>query len=347
VGPLARAAPGPAHAGHVSDLFRRLHLPVKPRLPGFGGTTGWLNSRPLTAADLHGKVVLVQFWTYTCINWIRTLPYVRAWTEAYGGHGLVVVGVHTPEFGVEQDVENVRLAARQFGLGYPIALDNGYAVWNAFGNHSWPAVYIADGGGRIRHEHFGEGAYERSEQVIRQLLADAGGVDVPEHSAPVDAQGIEAPADWDDLRSPETYLGLARAEGFASPGGGVLDQTRVYAAPPHLHLNEWALTGNWTLGGEEAVLNQANGRIALRFHARDVNLILAPRSDGSPGRFVVRLDGGQPDAASGSDVAEDGTGVLDEARLYQLIRQPVPVFERSFEIEFLDAGVAAFCFTFG
>jgi thiol-disulfide isomerase/thioredoxin len=332
---------------NVSDLFQRLPLPVKPRLPGFGGATGWLNSEPLTQADLDGKVVLVDFWTYTCINWIRTLPHVRAWAETYGGHGLLVVGVHTPEFGLEHDIDHVRRAARRFRVGYPIAVDNVYAVWNAFGNQYWPAVYIADAEGRIRHQHFGEGGYERSEQVIRQLLADAGAVDVPPHVAPVDAQGIEAPADWDDLRSPETYLGLARAEGFVSPGGGVLDQPRVYVVPPHLHVNEWALTGNWTLGREDAVLNQANGRIDLRFHARDLNLILAPGRDGSPVRFLVRLDGQQPDGAHGLDVTGDGTGVVTEPRLYQLLRQPAPICDRSFEIEFLDAGVAALCFTFG
>jgi thiol-disulfide isomerase/thioredoxin len=332
---------------NASNLFQRLPLPVKPRLPGFSGATGWLNSEPLTPADLHGKVVLVDFWTYTCINWIRTLPYLRAWAETYGDQGLVVVGVHTPEFGVEHDADNVRRAARHFRVEYPIAIDNVYAVWNAFGNHYWPAVYIADAEGRIRHQHFGEGGYERSEQVIRQLLADAGAVDVPQQPAPVDAQGIEAPAAWDDLGSPETYLGLERAEGFASPGGGVSDQPRVYAVPPHLHVNEWALTGNWTLRREEAVLNQANGRITSRFHARDLNLILAPGRDGSPGRFRVRLDGQQPDGAHGVDVAGDGTGIVTEPRLYQLIRQPVPICDRSFEIEFLDAGVAALCFTFG
>jgi thiol-disulfide isomerase/thioredoxin len=332
---------------NVSELFHRLPLGARPRLPGFDGATGWLNAEPLTPADLHGKVVLVDFWTFTCINWIRTLPYLRSWAATYGAHGVVVVGVHTPEFGLEHDVDSVRRAGRRFGIDHPVALDNDYAVWNAFANQYWPALYIADAEGRIRHEHFGEGGYERSEEVIRQLLAEAGAAGVPEHTPPVEPVGIEAPADWDDLRSPETYLGLAQAQGFASPGGGVFDQARVYAVPPHLDLNEWALNGNWTLGREDAVLNQANGRITLRFHARDVNLILAPPRDGSPVRFRVRLDGAPPEAATGADVDGDGTGVVREPRLYQLIRQSPPIGDRAFEIEFLDPGAAALCFTFG
>jgi thiol-disulfide isomerase/thioredoxin len=332
---------------NVSNLFQRLPLPTKPRLPGFAGATGWLNSEPLTSADLAGKPVLVDFWTYTCINWIRTLPYLRAWAGTYRDHGLVVVGVHTPEFELEHDIDDVRRAAQGFGVDHPIAIDNVYAVWNAFGNQYWPAVYLADAEGRIRHQHFGEGGYERTEQVIRQLLADAGAAGLPEPTSPAAAEGLEAPAAWDDLGSPETYLGLARAQGFASPGGGVFQQSRVYAVPSTLHLNEWALTGNWTLGREEAVLNQANGRIASRFHARDLNLILAPAPDRSPVRFLVRLDGQEPGQARGADVAEDGAGVVREPRLYQLIRQSPPIGDRTFEIEFLDAGGAALCFTFG
>ena len=331
----------------LSNLFQRLPLGARPRLPGFAGATAWLNTEPLTPAALEGKVVLVDFWTLTCINWIRTLPYVRAWAEAYGGHGLVVVGVHTPEFDLEHDVDEVRRAARHFRFDQPIAVDNDYAVWEAFANRYWPAVYIADAEGRIRHEHFGEGGYERSEEVVRQLLAEAGVADLPDRIPPVEAQGIEAPADWDDLGSPETYLGLGRSQGFASPGGGVFDQARVYAAPPHLDRNEWALTGNWTLRREEAWLNQANGRITLRFHARDVNLILAPGSDGSPVRFRVRLDGDRPGAAHGVDVTDDGAGVVRELRLHQLIRQSPPIGDRALDIEFLDAGVGALCFTFG
>jgi thiol-disulfide isomerase/thioredoxin len=331
----------------LSDRLHRLPLGARPRLPGFAGATGWLHSEPLTPGDLCDRVVLVDFWTFTCINWIRTLPYLRAWAETYGGHGLVVVGVHTPEFGLEHDIGEVRRAARDFGVAYPVAIDNDYAVWNAFGNQYWPAVYIADAEGRIRHEHFGEGGYERSEQVIRELLTEAGSVGLPDHTPFVAADGIEAPADWEELRSPEAYLGLARTEGFASPGGGVFDQARVYAAPPHLHLGEWALTGNWTLGREEAVLNQANGRITLQFHARDVNLILAPGVPGSSVRFVVRLDGRPPGAAHGVDVAEDGSGIVRELRLHQLIRQTSPIGDRGFEIQFLDPGVAALCFTFG
>ncbi len=331
----------------MSGLFDRLPLPVRSKLPGFTGATGWLNSEPLTPADLRGKVVLVDFWTFTCINWIRTLPYLRAWAETYGPHGVAVVGVHTPEFGIEHDVDSVGRAATRLRVDYPIALDNDYAVWQAFANHYWPALYIADAEGRIRHHHFGEGGYETSERVIRHLLADAGATDLPEGPAPVEVQGIEAPADWDNVGSPETYVGLAQAVGFASPGGGVPDEAHLYTVPSRLRINEWALAGRWTLRREAAVVNESNGSITYRFHTRDVNLILAPPTEDVPAHFRVRLDGQSPGNAHGLDVDDDGHGIVTEPRLYQLIRQPAPVNDRVFEIEFLDPGAAAFCFTFG
>jgi thiol-disulfide isomerase/thioredoxin len=332
---------------NVKRLFSRLHLPVESRVPTFAGATEWLNSEPLTPTALHGKVVVTDFWTYTCINWLRTLPYVRAWADTYGQHGLVVVGVHTPEFGVERDVDNVRRAVRDMGVVYPVAIDNDYAVWDAFANQYWPALYIADAQGSIRHHHFGEGGYEQSEDVIRQLLTDGGAVDLPDDAAPVAARGIELPADGHNLRSPETYVGLARSEGFASPGGGALHEPRVYTVPSRLHVNEWALAGSWTLGREEAVNNEAKGRIAYRFHARDLHLILVPPARQASARFRVLLDGQTPRDAHGLDVDEDGNGVVTEPRLYQLIRQRGHITDQLFEIEFLDPGAAALCFTFG
>jgi thiol-disulfide isomerase/thioredoxin len=317
------------------------------RLPGFEGATGWINSKPLVTDDLRRKVVLVDFWTYTCINWIRTLPYIRSWAGTYGPHGLVVIGVHTPEFQVEHEVEGVRRAAREMRVDYPIAIDNEYAVWNAFANQYWPALYIADSKGRIRHHHFGEGGYEKSEQVIRDLLTDAWGNELPEALAAVSTDGIEAPADWNNVGSPETYLGLARSDSFASAGGAFSDVAQPYAVPDQLLVNEWALDGIWTIGREEALLIEPNGRIALRFHARDVNLILVPPGKGSSARFRVSLDGQPPNASHGLDVDDDGNGLVREPKLYQLIRQPGHISDRRFEIEFYDAGTSALCFTFG
>ena len=332
---------------HVNQLFSHLHLPAESRLPKFTGATDWLNTPPLTPNELHGKIVAVQFWTYTCINWLRTLPYIRAWADQYGEHGLVVVGVHTPEFTVEHDIENVRRAAREMSVEYAIAVDNDYAVWDAFANRYWPALYIADAEGRIRHHHFGEGGYEQSERAIRRLLVDAGATDLPDQSAPVDAHGIEVGADWHNLRSTETYIGFARSEGFASPGGAAVDEPSVYTAPARLDDNEWALVGNWTFHREDAVCNEANGRIAYRFHARDLHLILVPPSPHESARFRVELDGRAPGAAHGVDVDADGNGTVTEPRLHQLIRQDGHITDRRFEIEFLDPGVAALCFTFG
>jgi thiol-disulfide isomerase/thioredoxin len=322
-------------------------LPIEGELPSLGGATAWLNSPPLSAADLRGKVVLIDFWTYTCINWLRTLPYVRAWAEKYREHGVVVIGVHTPEFSFEHDLENVRRAAKDMRVAYPIAIDNDYAIWSAFENHYWPALYLVDVQGRIRSHHFGEGAYEQSEMILQQLLAEAGIGGIAHELISVDAQGTEAAAAWGDLRSPENYLGDARTENFASPGGAVLDQPHVYAAPARFSLNQWALAGEWTVEREATLLNEANGRIAYRFHARDVNLVMGPASRGTSVRFRVFIDGRPPGEASGSDVDEQGNGTVSDQRLYQLIRQPGHIAERQFEIEFLDPGVEAYVFTFG
>jgi thiol-disulfide isomerase/thioredoxin len=303
-------------------------------LPGFDGATGWLNSEPLTAEGLRGKAVLVDFWTYTCINWLRTLGYVRAWAERYAERGLVVVGVHTPEFPFERDVDNVRRAVKDMRVEYPVALDSDYAVWRAFSNHYWPAVYIADAEGRIRHHHFGEGAYEECERIVQRLLREAGRDGIGDDLVSVDDEGFEAQADWANLESPETYLGYEQAQNQASHG-------------TPLRLNEWALAGDWTVESRAAVLNGAEGRIAFRFHARDVNLVLAPRAPGTSVRFRVRVDGDPPGDAHGLDVDEQGHGTVAEPRLYQLIREPGSIVDRTFEITFLAAGIGAYVFTFG
>src|SRR6266516_404019 len=324
-----------------------IHLPREGELPSLGGATAWLNSPPLSTADLRGHVVLVDFWTYTCINWLRTLPYVRAWAEKYRVHGVLTIGVHSPEFSFEHDLENVRRAARDMRVDYPIAIDNDFAIWRAFTNHYWPALYLVDAQGHLRYHHFGEGAYELSEMILQHLLAEAGIGGFAHELVSVDAQGAEAAADWDSLRSVETYVGDARTEHFASPGGAVLDKPRVYAAPARFSLNQWALAGDWTVEREATVLNKANGRIAYRFHARDLHLVMGPAARGTSVRFRVFLDGQAPGEAFGTDVDEQGNGTVTEQRLYQLIRQAKPFADRQFEIEFLDAGVEAFAFTFG
>lgn len=322
-------------------------LPVEGELPSLGGATGWLNSQPLSADSLRGKVALVQFCTYTCINWLRTLPYVRAWAEKYGGQGLAVVGVHTPEFPFEQDVDNVRLALKEMRVAYPVALDSDYAIWRAFENRYWPALYFIDARGRVRHHHFGEGEYEQSERVIQRLLAEAGAGGVGRELVSVDARGVEVAADWDSLKSPENYVGYERTENFASPGGATPDKGRAYDAPAQLGLNRWALAGDWTMGKGAAVLNKAGGRIAYGFRARDLHLVMGPAARGTSVRFRVTLDGQPPRAAHGVDVDEQGNGTVTEQRLYQLIRQPKPIADRRFEVEFFDAGAEAFAFTFG
>ena len=321
-------------------------LPVEGELPSFGGATGWLNSPPLTVDGLRGKVVLVNFCTYTCVNWLRQLPYVRAWAAKYSSLGLVVVGVHTPEFGFEHNLDNIRRALADVQVGYPVAIDNDYAVWGAFDNHYWPALYFADAQGRIRHHHFGEGEYQQSEMVIQQLLAEAGSADVGHELVSVDARGVEAPADWATLRSAENYTGYERTESFASPGGIVPGQPRVYSVPAQLRLNQWALSGDWTMGEQATRLNAADGQIVYRFHARDLNLVMGPAGRTSV-RFRVLLDGQPPGAAHGADVDEQGHGTVVGQRLYQLIRQPNQITERTFEITFPDPGVETYSFTFG
>jgi thiol-disulfide isomerase/thioredoxin len=313
----------------------------------FDGATGWLNSPPLTPDGLRGQVVLVDFWTYTCVNWLRQLPYLRAWAEKYAGHGLVVIGVHTPEFGFEHDPDNVRWALQDLRITYPVATDNDYAIWTAFDNHYWPALYFADAQGRIRHHHFGESEYQQSEMVIQQLLADAGSDGVPRDLVSVDPHGLEVAADWASLRSAENYTGYERTEGFASPDGIHPGQPHDYSAPPRLSLNHWALTGDWTMGEQATTLNTAGGQITYRFQARDVNLVTGPAAPGTPVRFQVRLDGQPPAAAHGADADDQGHGTVTGQRLYQLIRQPGTITGRTVEITFLDPGVQTFSFTFG
>jgi thiol-disulfide isomerase/thioredoxin len=316
-------------------------------LPRLQRATGWLNSPPLTEADLRGKVVLVDFWTYTCINWLRTAPYVRAWAEKYRHQGLVVIGVHTPEFEFEKESLNVRTSLTTLRITYPIAIDNDYGVWRAFRNQAWPALYFIDAQGRVRDRHLGEGEYEKSERLIRQLLAEAGR-DLPSGDlVSVAPGGAEATADWTSLKSPETYVGYERTANFASPGGARPDSRRTYTAPDRLRLNHWALSGEWTLRKQAIVLNESRGRIAYRFHARDLHLVMGPTARGTAVRFRVLIDGRPPGPAHGGDVDEQGNGTVTEQRLYQLIRQPYPIAERLFEIEFLDPGVEAFAFTFG
>jgi thiol-disulfide isomerase/thioredoxin len=321
-------------------------LPSEGRLPGFDGATGWLNSSPLSPADLLGKVVLVDFWTYTCINWLRTLGYVRAWAEKYEDHGLVVVGVHSPEFPFERDVDNVRQAAKDMSVEYPIALDSAYGIWDAFSNRYWPAVYIADAQGRIRHHQYGEGGYEECERVVQLLLREAGSDGVGEDLVSVPTEGFEVQADWTNLESPETYLGYEQAQNFASPGGAKRDELRAYVAPDVLKLNQWALSGDWTVERGAAVLNEAGGRIAFRFHARDVHLVMSP-ARGTSLPFRVLIDGEPPGDAHGLDVDEQGHGTLSQERLHQLIRERGSITDRTFEITFLAPGVEAYVFTFG
>ena len=325
-----------------------LELPIEGELPSLDGATAWLNTEPLTASSLRGRPVVVEFWTFTCINWIRTLPYVRSWYEKYRGDGLVVLGVHTPEFGVEEDVENVRRAAEEMRIGYPIAVDSEYRIWRAFDNRYWPALYFADADGQIRHHRFGEGEYEYSELVIQQLLEAAGADQVSPELVSIDATGIEAAADWSDLQSPETYVGYDRAENFVSPGGATRDQPTEYEVPDALRLNQWALAGDWTVGRQAVVLNEAGGRIAHRFHARDLHLVMGPAPGERTIPFRVSLDGKPPGSgAHGVDVDERGEGVVTQPRLYQLIRQRTGVAEHVFEITFLDPGIHVYVFTFG
>ncbi|CAE6755642.1 cytochrome c biogenesis protein DipZ [Paraburkholderia haematera] len=325
-------------------------LPVEGVLPTLNGAVQWLNSPPLTVQDLRGKVVLVDFWTYSCINCLRSLPYVKAWAQKYKDQGLVVIGVHAPEFAFERNVDNVKKAVHDLGVDYPVAIDNNYAIWRALNNQYWPAHYFVDGKGQIRYHHFGEGDYAESEKVIQALLIEAGHTNVSKVAVGLGgagAQGVEAAADNADMQSPETYIGYDRAENFASPGGEAQDKVHTYAAPSQLAVNDWGLAGAWTVGAEHATLTAASGRIVYRFHARDLHLVLGPDKDGKPVRFRVSVDGAAPGAAHGTDVTADGTGTVTEQRLYQLVRQSGDVADHTFSIEFLDPGVQAYAFTFG
>jgi thiol-disulfide isomerase/thioredoxin len=316
------------------SVFERLHM------PSLDGATGWLDSEPLGPSELRGHVVLVDFWTLTCINWLRTEPYVRAWSQAYRDDGLVVIGVHTPEFSFEHELDRVRQATKERGIDYPVAADNDYEIWSAFDNHYWPALYFVDADGIIRDHHFGEGRYEQSERLIQRLLG------VERELVSVEGVGVEAEADWDHLRTPETYLGYGRSEHFASPDGAAFGEPRAYELPARLRVNHRALAGEWTIGRENVVLDQAGGSIAYRFHARDAHLVLSPGAR-EPIPFRVRLDGEAPGPSHGVDVDEDGNGVLRDGRLYQLVREPDAVRERTLEITFLERGAEAYVFTFG
>ena len=315
-------------------IFERQHM------PSFAGATEWLNSEPLGPAELGGHVVLVDFWTLTCINWLRTEPYVRAWSQAYRDDGLVVVGVHTPEFSFEHEIDRVRRATAERAIDYPVAVDNDYAVWSAFDNHYWPALYFVDTDGVIRDQHFGEGRYEQSERTIQRLLG------VERELVSVEGLGVEAEADWNHLRTPETYLGHERSEHFASPNGASFLGRRAYAFPERLRLNHWALAGEWTIGRENVVLDEAGGSIAFRFHARDAHLVLSAGAR-EPIPFRVLLDGEPPGESHGVDVDEAGNGLLVDGRLYQLVRAHDAVRERTLEITFLEPGAEAYVFTFG
>ena len=350
-GAATMSAP-PDRPGLLRSIAHRLagdeaELPIEGHLPSFEGATGWLNSEPLTPDGLRGRVVLADFWTYTCINWIRTLPYVRAWAAKYADAGLTVIGVHTPEFGFERDLDNVVAHTRDFGVEYPIAIDSDYGVWRAFDNHFWPAVYIADGQGRIRYHHFGEGEYAMTEMVIQQMLHDAGAEPIDQELVSVEPRGLEVAADWQTLQSPETYVGYRQSSGFAQASSARFDDPYTYTAPGRLPLNYWGLEGDWTVAQHAGVVNEPGGRIAFQFHARDVNLVMGPASRGSSIPFRVFLDGQPAGDAHGTDIAADGSGTVDDQRTYQLIRQPGSITERRIEIEFLGAGVEAYCFTFG
>ena len=318
---------------------------VLDELSSLAKATAWINSPPLRAASLKGKVVLVQFCTFTCINWLRTLPYTRAWAHEYKSSGLVAIGAHTPEFAFEHDLNNVRRALAALNVDYPIAVDNEYGIWGGFNNQYWPALYLLDGNGRVRHHQFGEGGYAESEKMIQQLLMESGVQDVRRQPTPVEGRGIEAPADWPKLESAENYVGSERTEGFASPEGA--GGRRHYTFPRELRLNQWALEGDWTMEKGFIVLNKPNGRIAYRFHGRDLHLVMGPPTGAHPVRFRVLLDGQAVGDNHGGDVDEHGNGVATEQRLHQLIRQTQPIADRVFQIEFMDPGVEAFSFTFG
>lgn len=338
--PTSVAMSGAAANGHAASL------PVEDDMPPLTGAVEWLNSPPLTDEALRGKVVLVDFWTYSCINCLRAIPYVKAWAEKYKDQGLVVIGVHAPEFAFERNVANVKKAVADLHISYPVAIDNDYAIWRAFGNQYWPAHYFIDAKGRIRHHHFGEGEYDELEHVIQQLLSEAGKTGVSADLVAVHAAGAEAASDISDTKSPETYLGFNRSENFASPGGAVRGSSHVYTAGTP-QLNNWGLSGDWTIGGENATLNAPDGSVVYRFHARDLHLVLGPAPEGGPVRFRITIDGAAPGENHGSDTDADGQGVVTNQRLYQLVRQGGAIADHTFEIRFLDPGVQAYAFTFG
>ncbi len=339
-GPSMRLASNGARQGYRSSL------PIEGTFPSLDGALKWLNSEPLTAEQLRGKVVLLNFWTYSCINCIRAIPYVRAWAEKYKDQGLVVIGVHSPEFAFEKRIHNVERAIQNFAITYPVAIDNDFRVWRAFGNNYWPAHYFIDAEGRIRHHHFGEGEYQELERVIQELLAEAGSRRANGGFVVPTVQGAEAGPDFRQVRSSETYAGYERASGFASPETMGTDEARDYTVG-RLRLNQWGFIGNWTVRAEQAALNRPGGAISYNFRARDLHLVLGPSRDSKPVRFKVTIDGIAPGANHGADIDADGNGIVSETRLYQLVRQSGDVRDRTFEIRFLDAGVEAYVFTFG
>jgi thiol-disulfide isomerase/thioredoxin len=332
VGAAAHADPDPTSSGPLAALL---------------GARQWLNTQPLRADDLRGKVVLVNFWTFSCINSLRALPYVREWAKKYRDRGLVVVGVQTPEFAFEKNVANVSKALISLGVNYPVAVDNDFGIWRAFSNEAWPAFYFIGADGRVKHHVLGEGGYDDSERLIQRMLSEADGTPVTSPIVAIDGTGPQAAADENDLRSGETYIGYAQAQNFASPGGAEEDAPSLYRTVSALRLNQWSLAGVWTVGSEFATLNEAAGRIAYRFHSRDLHLVLATSSQDRPIRFRITIDGAPPGADHGVDVDAGGLGSVQEDRMYQLVRQTMPVADRTFEIEFLDAGVRAYVFTFG
>jgi cytochrome c biogenesis protein CcdA/thiol-disulfide isomerase/thioredoxin len=346
----APAAVADANAGGAMMMSAKgaaAGLPAEGPMPPLDGAVAWLNSAPLTAEGLRGKVVLVDFWTYSCINCLRELPYIKAWAQKYGPAGLVIIGVHTPEFAFERVVGNVEKATKDLGVTYPVAVDSDYKIWSAFNNQYWPALYFIDSTGTIRHHHFGEGEYDDSERIIKQLLKEAGAKDVTPGLAQVSAQGVQAAASNLYQISPETYVGYARAANFSSPEAVKKDKPAKYTVPGSLNADQWALGGSWTVTEEGAVLQQAHGKIVYRFNGRDLHLVLGPMKNGQAVHFKVRLDGADPGDNKGADIGADGTGVVTEQRLYQLIRLAHPGAEHTVEIQFLDSGVEAFAFTFG
>src|SRR5271169_1428677 len=332
-----------------ATLAREFHLLLgdEGAMPDLDGAIGWLNSTPLSSKSLRGRVVLVNFWTYTCINSLRPLPYVESWAAKYKDAGFVVIGVHTPEFSFEHEPMNVDNAVHTLNVTFPVAIDSKIRIWQSFNNEAWPAQFLVDAKGRIRYHHFGEGDYGEIERVIQELLKENGATDLDSGTTSVSGVGIEAAPDWTDERSPETYIGYRQAQNFASPEKVHKDSTQIFSAPGKLSLNHWGLSGSWNINAESVVLQAMPGKIVFRFHSRDLNLVLAPATGGKPVRFVVRLDGAVPGENCGIDTAPDGSGEIREPRLYQLIRQKGPIVDRTFEIEFLDLGVHALDFTFG